>query len=502
MANNFGTIVQSTVRPPSTADEFPVFLSKEGKGGYITFDTIEQRNAHPTPRLELYMKCYVQETDVEYRLINLNPVTWEVVDAGGGTASAVAWTNVTGKPIAFTPSPHSHSMSDITGLSGALDEKLDADEKGIPNGIAELGADGKILPSQLPGGLNSVIESYVVGSTPFASDWLSDTEGGSALTPVGSTIYSVMTAGTYQYKTYMWGGSSFIEVSPSLVLGETSNTAYRGDRGKTAYDHSQAAHAPANAQKNSDITKAEIEAKLTGEINTHTHPATEDPYSNADYPYLTTQNLALDFLLYTPITANYTATRYYDIGLSVATLDVDVTLNKDATKLTTFNIDTNPGGTPSLVNLKALMSGMRVDTDVVINPARTGQTTFHMNIVTPFETIVKDINILFYHRKYYGYYGTAGNNLPSIGALEAGSWAWASSKSLSLTAANTANPNGRVFWYCYPDSLGAATFTVNGFGTALPYMLLDMVTPGGATVTMRCYYTTEVKNVAFTFTAS
>ena len=39
----------------------------------------------------------------------------------------------------------------------------------------------------------------------------------------------------------------------------------------TAYTHSQSAHAPSNAQKNSDITKAEIEAKLTGNITTHTH---------------------------------------------------------------------------------------------------------------------------------------------------------------------------------------------------------------------------------------
>ena len=39
----------------------------------------------------------------------------------------------------------------------------------------------------------------------------------------------------------------------------------------TAYTHSQSAHAPSNAQKNSDITKAEIEAKLTGDVTTHTH---------------------------------------------------------------------------------------------------------------------------------------------------------------------------------------------------------------------------------------
>jgi hypothetical protein len=35
--------------------------------------------------------------------------------------------------------------------------------------------------------------------------------------------------------------------------------------------HVTSAHAPSDAQKNSNITKAEIEAKLTGEISSHTH---------------------------------------------------------------------------------------------------------------------------------------------------------------------------------------------------------------------------------------
>ena len=56
-----------------------------------------------------------------------------------------------------------------------------------------------------------------------------------------------------------------------LILGITSSTAFRGDQGNTAYIHSQAAHAPANAQANADITKEEIEAKLTGNIISHTH---------------------------------------------------------------------------------------------------------------------------------------------------------------------------------------------------------------------------------------
>jgi hypothetical protein len=42
--------------------------------------------------------------------------TW---DSTGGTAS-VAWDDVTGKPVDFAPSAHSHAISDVTGLQGAL----------------------------------------------------------------------------------------------------------------------------------------------------------------------------------------------------------------------------------------------------------------------------------------------------------------------------------------------------------------------------------------------
>lgn len=71
----------------------------------------------------------------------------------------------------------------------------------------------------------------------------------------------------------------------TLALGTTSVTAYRGDYGNTAYTHSQAAHAPATAQKNSDITKAEVEAKLIGDITSHTHSVyvTQDQLGQAGY---------------------------------------------------------------------------------------------------------------------------------------------------------------------------------------------------------------------------
>lgn len=40
--------------------------------------------------------------------------------------------------------------------------------------------------------------------------------------------------------TYRWGGSSYVEISPSLALGTTADTAFRGDYGQTAYNHANA----------------------------------------------------------------------------------------------------------------------------------------------------------------------------------------------------------------------------------------------------------------------
>ena len=56
-------------------------------------------------------------------------------------------------------------------------------------------------------------------------------------------------------KTYRWGGSSYVEIGGGgVALGETSSTAYRGDNGKIAYDHSLSQGNPHNATT-SDITE-------------------------------------------------------------------------------------------------------------------------------------------------------------------------------------------------------------------------------------------------------
>lgn len=55
-------------------------------------------------------------------------------------------------------------------------------------------------------------------------------------TPYGGKIF----VNKGNNKTYRWSGSDLTVISDTIALGETDKTAYRGDRGKTAYDHAVA----------------------------------------------------------------------------------------------------------------------------------------------------------------------------------------------------------------------------------------------------------------------
>lgn len=114
-----------------------------------------------------------------------------------------------------------------------------ATEKGTANGVAELDANGRVPSAQLPSYVDDVVDAYVVGSTPYTQDWLAAESGGTALTPENGKIYLVVSEGEYQNREYRWSGTQYAQISKSLALGETQDTAYRGDHGKAAYDHSQ-----------------------------------------------------------------------------------------------------------------------------------------------------------------------------------------------------------------------------------------------------------------------
>ena len=106
---------------------------------------------------------------------------------------------------------------------------------GAPDGVAELDSGGKVPSAQLPSYVDDVVEYANFAALPGTG------ETGKIYVTLDNDL------------TFRWSGSAYVEISASLALGETSSTAYRGDRGKTAYDHSQVTGNPHGAAV-ADIT--------------------------------------------------------------------------------------------------------------------------------------------------------------------------------------------------------------------------------------------------------
>ncbi len=103
-----------------------------------------------------------------------------------------------------------------------------ASEKGTNNGVATLGADGKVPASQLPGFVDDVIEAANFAALPATGE--------------AGKIYITLD----DNKTYRWGGTTYVEISASLALGETQGTAYEGSKGKALKDDFDAHEANAD----------------------------------------------------------------------------------------------------------------------------------------------------------------------------------------------------------------------------------------------------------------
>lgn len=118
-------------------------------------------------------------------------------------------------------------------------------QKGVASGVAELDSNGKVPSSQLPSYVDDVIEGYYDTTTDrFYTESTFENvippESGKSWVDVASN------------KSYRWTGSVYSRVDEGVQLGETSGSAYRGDRGKVAYDHSQTTGNPHGTTK-SDV---------------------------------------------------------------------------------------------------------------------------------------------------------------------------------------------------------------------------------------------------------
>lgn len=94
------------------------------------------------------------------------------------------------------------------------DAQVKRSEMGVSGGVATLGSDGKVPTSQLPSYVDDVLEYPSLSYFPI----------------LGETGKVYVASDTNL--TYRWSGTSYVEISASLALGETSSTAYAGDKGK------------------------------------------------------------------------------------------------------------------------------------------------------------------------------------------------------------------------------------------------------------------------------
>lgn len=165
-------------------------------------------------------------------------------------------------------------------VKNTLNNYLLSSLKGTANGLAELDATGKILSAQLPSYVDDVLEYASISLFPVTG------ESGKIYIATNTNI------------SYRWSGSVYVEISSSVALGETSSTAYRGDRGKIAYDHSQTIGNPHNTTKN-DIGLGNVDntSDLNKPISTATQTALNGKQNSLGYTAENVANKDTDILL-------------------------------------------------------------------------------------------------------------------------------------------------------------------------------------------------------------
>lgn len=107
-------------------------------------------------------------------------------------------------------------IGDTSELNSKVQQFINS--KGAPNGLASLNESGIIPSAQLPSYVDDVLEFTQLDQLPKPGE--------------SGKIY-VVTSTNLQYR---WSGSDYVEISKSLALGETSSTAYPGDKGKATTD--------------------------------------------------------------------------------------------------------------------------------------------------------------------------------------------------------------------------------------------------------------------------
>jgi hypothetical protein len=119
--------------------------------------------------------------------------------------------------------------------------------KGVANGVASLGADGKVPSTQLPAFVDDVIEGYY-----YQNKFYSDSAHTTEITGEAGKIYVDLPSN----KTYRWGGTTFVVISETIAIGTTTGTAYDGGLG--AGIRSDLDSHTGNTSNPHSVTKAQV----------------------------------------------------------------------------------------------------------------------------------------------------------------------------------------------------------------------------------------------------
>ena len=146
---------------------------------------------------------------------------------------------------------HTHTKSEITDLAtwARADTKPSYNFSEIDGSVdVTRQLSGKIPEANLPSYVDDVLEYNSKSNFPTSG------ETGKIYVDISTNL------------TYRWGGSAYVEISPSLALGETSGTAYRGDYGAIAYAHTQKTSGNPHGVTKSDVGLGNVENKSSAKI--------------------------------------------------------------------------------------------------------------------------------------------------------------------------------------------------------------------------------------------
>lgn len=128
-----------------------------------------------------------------------------------------------------------------TEITGIKSDYIKSTEKGAHSGVAQLDATGKIVASQMPSGMDTIVEYAARANFPASGE--------------AHYIYLALD----ENLSYRWSGSTYVVLDKTIGIGETATSAYAGSKGKANRDDIETLKT-GKLDATSIITDAEINA--------------------------------------------------------------------------------------------------------------------------------------------------------------------------------------------------------------------------------------------------